>query len=57
MNFLNDLKNHIDQLESALESSLASLPARVLATIKVDPSVSVILLAIGVVAGALVVLL
>ena len=57
MNFLNDLKNHVDQLESALESSLASLPARVLATIKVDPSVSIILLATGVVAGVLAVLL
>lgn len=57
MNFLNDLKNHVDQLESALESSLASIPARVLATLKVDPSVSIILLATGILVGVLAVLL
>lgn len=51
MQFLTDLRNHIDQLENAIEKSYAALPARLLATLKADPLVSVCLFGLGVLAG------
>lgn len=53
MQFLTDLKNHIDQLENALEKSFASLPARVVATLKADAQVSLVLLVSGFLLGLL----
>lgn len=47
MNFWNDLRNHIEQMENAIEKSYAGLPARVLATLKADPVVSIVLLVTG----------
>lgn len=51
MNFLNDVINHAKQLETAMEKSLSALPGRVVATLKADAQVSLVLLVSGFLLG------
>lgn len=54
MNFVNDVINHIEELEAATKLSSASLAARVVATVKADPAVASTLAAAAFVLGLLV---
>lgn len=54
MNFVNDVINHIEELEAGMKLSSAGFVARVVATVKADPAVAGALAATAFVFGLLV---
>lgn len=53
MNIIQQIETHVQALETAARISVANLPARVLATLKADPLVSLTIFTVSAVIGVI----